>query len=75
MYGEIYAYHLRVHNTVRVTHNKWDEGAPVWVPAAGMQARPPIADVLAEVIELKGAEEATISFQKLQASGLNQYRF
>jgi Tol biopolymer transport system component len=29
-YGEIYAYRLADGTTVRLTHNKWEEGAPSW---------------------------------------------
>jgi hypothetical protein len=30
MYGEIYAYRLSDGLTVRLTHNKWEEGNPFW---------------------------------------------
>jgi Tol biopolymer transport system component len=33
MYGEIYAYRLEDGLTVRLTHNKWEEGNPFWVRA------------------------------------------
>jgi len=31
MYGEIVAHRLRDYHIVRLTHNKWEEGAPLWV--------------------------------------------
>ena len=31
MYGEIYAYRLRDGELIRLTHNKWEDGAPFWV--------------------------------------------
>jgi len=31
MYGEIYAYRLSDGYQVRLTHNKWEDGAPFWV--------------------------------------------
>ncbi len=34
MYGEIYAYRLSDGLTVRLTHNKWEEGNPFWQRAA-----------------------------------------
>jgi Tol biopolymer transport system component len=34
MYGEIYAYRLADGHTVRLTHNKWEDGAPLWAPPA-----------------------------------------
>lgn len=34
MYGEIYAYRLRDGYLVRLTHNKWEDGAPFWVGPA-----------------------------------------
>jgi Tol biopolymer transport system component len=33
MYGEIYAYRLEDGTTIRLTHNKWEEGNPFWVRA------------------------------------------
>lgn len=30
MYGEIYAYRFSDRTTVRLTHNKWEDGAPLW---------------------------------------------
>ena len=33
MYGEIVALRLRDGKKVKLTHNKWEEGAPLWVPA------------------------------------------
>ncbi|WP_020402308.1 TolB family protein [Gracilimonas tropica] len=33
MYGEIVALRLKDQKRVRVTHNKWEEGAPIWVKA------------------------------------------
>jgi Tol biopolymer transport system component len=29
-YGEIYAHHLSTQRTIRLTHNKWEEGIPSW---------------------------------------------
>jgi len=29
-YGEVYAHHLQDHRTIRITHNKWEEGIPSW---------------------------------------------
>jgi hypothetical protein len=29
-YGEIYAYRIADAATVRVTHNRWEDGAPSW---------------------------------------------
>ena len=37
-YGEIYAYHLAERRTIRLTHNKWEEGIPSW--EAGIPGRP-----------------------------------
>jgi Tol biopolymer transport system component len=74
MYGEIYAYHLRDRTTVRVTHNKWEDGAPVWAPPAREQARPPVADVLAAVIETHGADAAAARYRELEAAGPGRYR-
>ena len=31
MYGEITLINLRTNEKIRLTHNKWEEGAPVWV--------------------------------------------
>lgn len=31
MYGEIVAYHIRTKEHVRLTHNKWEDGTPLWV--------------------------------------------
>lgn len=31
MYGEIVAYNLKTKEHVRLTHNKWEEGTPLWV--------------------------------------------
>jgi len=33
IYGEIYAQRLSDGFTVRLTHNKWEDGAPFWVHA------------------------------------------
>ncbi|MEO1713127.1 MAG: hypothetical protein AAFU60_07310, partial [Bacteroidota bacterium] len=33
MYGEIFAIHLETGKKVRLTHNKWEEGAPLWYAA------------------------------------------
>jgi Tol biopolymer transport system component len=33
MYGEIYAYQITNGLTVRLTHNKWEDGFPTWVRA------------------------------------------
>jgi Tol biopolymer transport system component len=74
MYGEIYAYHLRDRTTVRVTHNKWEDGAPVWAPAARGRARPPVADVLAEAIEAHGAQAAAARYRELEAAGPDRFR-
>jgi Tol biopolymer transport system component len=41
MYGDIYAYHLRDGYLVRLTHNKWEDGAPFWVDPA-LAPRPPM---------------------------------
>ena len=35
MYGEIFAYRLSDGLTIRLTHNKWEEGSPYWMRAAG----------------------------------------
>lgn len=74
MYGEIYAYHLREGMTVRVTHNKWEDGAPVWAPPARNPARPPVADVLAELIERDGADAAAARLREIEAEGWGGYR-
>jgi Tol biopolymer transport system component len=74
MYGEIYAYNLRDRTTVRVTHNKWEDGAPVWAPPARGQARPPVADVLRELIEGEGADAAAARYRELEAAGPDRYR-
>lgn len=31
MYGEIVAYHVETKERIRLTHNKWEDGAPLWV--------------------------------------------
>jgi len=31
MYGEVVAMHLRSGETIRLTHNKWEDGAPLWL--------------------------------------------
>jgi hypothetical protein len=31
MYGEIVAYHVDTKERYRLTHNKWEDGAPLWV--------------------------------------------
>ncbi|MBK6859004.1 MAG: PD40 domain-containing protein [Saprospiraceae bacterium] len=31
MYGEIVAYNLKTKERIRLTHNKWEEGTPLWV--------------------------------------------
>lgn len=31
MYGEIVAYNVNTKERVRITHNKWEDGAPLWV--------------------------------------------
>ena len=31
MYGEIVAYNLTSKERIRLTHNKWEEGTPLWV--------------------------------------------
>jgi Tol biopolymer transport system component len=33
MYGEIIAYHVDTKERVRLTHNKWEDGTPLWVGA------------------------------------------
>ena len=35
MYGEIYAQRIADGTTVRLTHNKWEEGNPVWLEPGG----------------------------------------
>lgn len=30
IYGEIFAIHLKTRNKIRLTHNKWEDGAPLW---------------------------------------------
>lgn len=35
MYGELFAYRLSDGLTIRLTHNKWEEGNPFWLPPAG----------------------------------------
>jgi hypothetical protein len=35
MYGEIFIQRLIDGQTVRVTHNKWEEGTSFWLPPAG----------------------------------------
>lgn len=32
MYGEIYAVNLWDSTKIRITHNKWEDGAPLWLP-------------------------------------------
>jgi Tol biopolymer transport system component len=34
MYGELFAYRVRDGQIIRLTHNKWEEGNPFWIPAA-----------------------------------------
>ena len=36
MYGDLYAYRLRDGKLVRLTHNKWEDGAPFWVGPASL---------------------------------------
>ena len=31
MYGEIVAFHINTKEVFRLTHNKWEEGTPLWV--------------------------------------------
>jgi Tol biopolymer transport system component len=31
MYGEIVALNLKTKERIRLTHNKWEEGTPLWV--------------------------------------------
>jgi hypothetical protein len=31
MYGEIVALNLQTEEKVRLTHNKWEDGAPLWM--------------------------------------------
>ena len=31
MYGEIVAYNLKTRERLRLTHNKWEDGTPLWV--------------------------------------------
>jgi len=31
MYGEIVAYHINTKERLRLTHNKWEDGTPLWV--------------------------------------------
>jgi Tol biopolymer transport system component len=33
-YGEMYAYRIEDGATIRLTHNKWEEGVPSWERAA-----------------------------------------
>lgn len=75
MYGEIYAYRLADGQSVRLTHNKWEDGAPVWTSPARGAARPPVADALAEVIEHAGADSAAVRFGLLQRTSPTAYRF
>lgn len=37
LYGEIVAYHIGTKERYRLTHNKWEEGAPMWVKGLGYQ--------------------------------------
>jgi TolB protein len=39
MYGEIVAFRLADGLTVRLTHNKWEDGAPFWVGPTGAEDR------------------------------------
>lgn len=35
LYGEIWLYRITDGEKIRLTHNKWEDGAPYWVPAVG----------------------------------------
>jgi Tol biopolymer transport system component len=39
MYGDIYLQHLSDGRTIRVTHNKWEDGTVFWLPAADAAER------------------------------------
>ena len=56
MYGELYAYRLADGESIRLTHNKWEDGAPVWTTPARAPARLPVAAALTDSIEHEGAE-------------------
>lgn len=75
MYGEIYAYRLRDGTTVRLTHNKWEDGAPLWTTPARAQARPPVAEALGAVLERAGADSAAVRYRELQQTASTTYRF
>ena len=75
LYGEIYAYKLDDGTSLRLTHNKWEDGAPVWEQPASAPARPPVADALASLIESEGAESAFEMYRELESADAGAYRF
>jgi len=75
MYGEIYAYRRADGRSVRLTHNKWEDGAPVWTTPVRAKARPTVASALTEIIERDGADAALDRYRTLQADSPAAYRF
>lgn len=75
MYGEIHAYHLEDGSTVRLTHNKWEDGAPTWTTPVRASARPSVASVVADVVERAGADSAAVRYRTLAQTSPMAYRF
>ena len=75
MYGEIHAYRIADGTTVRLTHNKWEDGAPIWEPASRFPARPSVSQALASVIEKAGADAAAVRHRALAQDAPMAYRF
>ena len=73
-YGEIYAHHLADGRTVRLTHNKWEDGAPLWARAATAPALQTLAQRLLPVIARAGADSAAALFRALAARAADSLR-
>jgi Tol biopolymer transport system component/CubicO group peptidase (beta-lactamase class C family) len=74
-YGEIYAYRLEDGATVRLTHNKWEDGAPVWAEASVRPVTPPVSTALEDLLETEGAEAAAARYRELRRTEPDAYRF
>lgn len=75
MYGELYAYRFSDGRRVRLTHNKWEDGAPVWERPSTAASRPPVASALAGLIASDGAEAAVFGYHALRAADPGGFRF
>lgn len=75
MYGEIYAYRTSDGRRVRLTHNKWEDGAPVWERSSTAPSRPPVASALAGLISSGDAEGAVREYRTLASTHPEGFRF